>query len=229
MNNSMITADQIKIQYGFDVVGVVKEPGKNIIVLGLETKPERNLDEFIGGNEELENWCFSGHKKYFSPKIDKLLIELEKIDPKTKPIPGYSDDIELKELAIKAGIGTQGRSTLVINPLFQSRLRFVAVETYVEIESTGSGIYSRVKNSRCEECRLCEMVCPKNVLKDYKLIDKNKCIAFHQLVNRTPNLRRCSLCWEACTRNKYWVKEIQTSEKEITERLLPKNENLSDK
>ena len=207
-------------------MGTVKKASKNIIVLGLETRPDRDLDEFIGGNEELENWWFSGHKKYFSPRIDELLTELEKIDPKIKPISGYSDSIQLKKLAVMSGIGNQGRNTLIINPFFQSRLRLVAVETCIEIKSTGRGIYSQVKNSRCEECHLCEMVCPPKVLNNYRLINKEKCIAYRQLVNRTSNLRRCSLCWEACTRNKYWVKEIQLRYKEIIERMLPENENL---
>ena len=47
------TAERIRKDYGFDVVGVVKQGAKSIIVLGLETSTERDLDEFIGGNEEL--------------------------------------------------------------------------------------------------------------------------------------------------------------------------------
>ncbi|MBC8393414.1 MAG: hypothetical protein H8E17_12715 [Deltaproteobacteria bacterium] len=125
------TAERIRKNYGFDVVGVVKQGAKSIIILCLETSPERDLDEFIGGNADYKTWCFSGFKKYFSPKVDEFLEEFEKADRRANPIAGYDDSIKLKKLAVKAGIGIQGRNTLVINHGFQGRLRFCAVETYV--------------------------------------------------------------------------------------------------
>ncbi|KKL73952.1 hypothetical protein LCGC14_2069760, partial [marine sediment metagenome] len=79
------TAERIRKNYGFDVVGVVKQGAKSIIILCLETSPEKDLDEFIGGNAEYKTWCFSGFKKFFSPKVDEFLEEFEKADPHTVP------------------------------------------------------------------------------------------------------------------------------------------------
>jgi len=221
------TAENIRKDYGFDAVGVVKQGAKSIIVLGLETSTERDLDEFIGGNEELENWCYSGFKKYFSPKVDDLLTQLEKAADHAIPIAGYAETYKLKELAVKSGIGTQGRNSLVMNHKYQSKLRFRAIETSLKLETTGDGEYKRPKNPRCDECRLCELACAVAVLKDYKLIDKEKCLAYKQLTDRTPNLERCNLCWLACTRDYDWAEQKARDRDKIIRDMLPQNANMS--
>jgi len=215
------TAESIKKKYGFDAVGIVKQRRKSIIVLGLETRPDRDLDEFIGGHEELKNWCFSGFKKYFSPLVDDFLEEFEKTDQKARPIAGYDDSYKLKKLAVKSGIGIQGRNTLIINHRFQGRLRLRAVETFLEIEPTGDGIYEPLNNPRCDECRFCEIACPVEALKDYKLIDEEKCLAHKQLTNRTPNLRRCNTCWEACSKDRDWAEQKKLEKEKIVKEMLP--------
>lgn len=220
------TADNIKRKYEFDAVGITKHEGKTIIVLGMETEPDKNLDEFIGGDKEYATWCFSGFKKHFSPVVDKFLNKFEKIDKDAKPLEGYDKSINMKELAVKAGIGIQGRNTLIINKRFRSRLRFRAVETTLDIEPTGKGHYSKEKNVQCDECRLCELVCPVEALKDYKLLDPDLCLAHIQLTNRKPNLVRCNLCWRACTKDLYWAKQKQSEKDTIKKMMLPEYENL---
>ena len=221
------TADNIRKKYEFDAVGITKHNGKTIIVLGMETEPDKNLDKFIGGdkyiqgNKEYSTWCFSGFKKYFSPVVDKFLIDFEKIDKKVKPFEGYDESINVKELAIKAGIGFQGRNTLVINDRFQGRLRFRLIKTSIDIEPTGEGINQKQKNAYCDKCRLCELACPTQVLQDYKLTDIEKCLAHKQLTNRTPNLVRCNLCWRACRKDLYWAKQMQSGRDTITKKMLP--------
>ncbi len=221
------TADDIRKKYEFDAVGITKHKGKTIIVLGMETEPDKNLDEFIGGEtftcggKKYATYCFSGFKKYFSPVVDKFLIDFEKIDEKAKPIEGYDKSIDIKKLAIKAGIGIQGRNTLVLNKRFQSRLRFRLIQANIEIEPTGDGVNRKQGNLNCDECRLCELVCPCNALQDYKLIGKKKCLAHRQLTNRTPNLVRCNLCWVACTKDLYWAKQKQSERDMIIKKMLP--------
>ncbi|NQT55577.1 MAG: hypothetical protein HQ551_05050 [Desulfobacteraceae bacterium] len=219
------TAERIRKDYGFDVVGVVKQDAKSIIILCLETSPERDLDEFIGGNAVYKTWCFSGFKKYFSPKVDEFLEEFEKDDPRAVPIAGYDDTIRLKKLAVKASIGIQGRNTLVINHEFQGRLRFCAVETFLDIEPTGDGIYHHANNRHCDKCRLCERACPVEAFKDYKLIDEEECLAHRQLTDRTPNLERCNLCWIACTKDRSWAEKMRSEREEIIRKFLPKDAN----
>lgn len=169
------SADFIKSNYEFDAVGVTQHEGKTIIVLGIETEPDKNLDEFIGGEtfiyngKEISTYCFSGFKKYFSPVVDKFLVDIEKLDENVKPLEGYDKSIKMKKMAVQTGMGIQGRNTLIINKTFQSRLRFRAVETTLDIEPTGNGYYSKENNVQCDECRLCELVCPVKALEDYEI------------------------------------------------------------
>lgn len=215
------SAKFIEVSYGFDAVGVVKENGESIIILCLESRPDNNLDEYISGNEELENWCFSGFKKYFSPKVDRFLIDFEKSDSSACPLPAHSDSVQLKSMAIKAGIGVQGRNTLIINNKFDCRLRFIAIKTSLGLTPTGPGIYEKIYNDRCDQCRLCELVCPTGVLKDYKLLDRKKCIAYWQLTDKKPNLVRCGLCWQACTRSMKWAKQKKSQRSKILNEMSP--------
>ncbi len=215
------TADNIRKKYEFDAVGITKHEGKTIIVLGMETEPDKNLDEFIGGDKKYATWCFSGFKKYFSPVVDKFLSDFEKIDEKAEPFKDYDKSVNIKELAVKAGIGFQGRNTLIINNRFQGRLRFCAVETFLEIEPTGNGIYEPLNNPQCDKCGYCEIACPVGALKDYKLIDEEKCLAHQQLTNRIPNLERCNLCWIACTKDRSWAEQKKAQKERIKKEMLP--------
>lgn len=221
------TADNIRKKYEFDAVGITKHEGKTIIVLGMETEPDKNLDEFIGGdkythkNKEYTTWCFSGFKKHFSPVVDKFLIDFEKVDKQAEPFEGYDKSVNIKDLAVKARIGFQGRNTLIINDRFQSRLRFRLIKASIDIEPTGDGVNRKQGNINCDECRLCELACPTKVLQDYKLTKIEKCLAHKQLTDRTPNLVRCNLCWTACTKDLYWAKQKQSERDMIIKKMLP--------
>ena len=70
----MLNSNDIKSKYGFDVVGIVQEKSRNIIILGLETKPDRDLDEFLGGDP----WRTLGFEKHFVPIRDKLILDIKK-------------------------------------------------------------------------------------------------------------------------------------------------------
>ncbi len=210
-------ADNIREKYGFDAVGIVKEEGKSIIILGLETRPDRDLDEFIGG----VSWCYSGFEKHFSPRINEVLIDIEDADRDAKPIPGDANSIRLKEKAVKSGIGVQARNTLIVDNRFQSRLRFKAIETFLDIRPTGDGVYARALNPRCEECCLCELACPVGILQNYKLIEEEKCIAHRQLTHVTPGLVRCNLCWIACTKDYGWAQQMAREKDKIVGNFLP--------
>jgi len=192
-----MNSSDIKNKYEFDVVGIVQRKSKNIIILGLETKPERDLDEFIGG--EVLITC--GFEKHFAPKTDELMKDIEN--------EGYVISQEknitfpIKKYAVMSGIGRQGKNTLVIHPEFDARLRFMALITDMPIEPSGNQIYLHEPNPRCEKCdNLCIKACCDKVLREYYLIDKRKCKAYKQSWDPTPGQIRCNFCWKACELSK---------------------------
>lgn len=198
-----INSNDIKSKYGFDVVGIVKETTKNIIILGLETKPDRDLDEFLGGKPP-RTPVFLGFKKHFAHRAKKLLIDIQE--------RGYeinqerSSTFPIKKYAVMSGIGQQGKNTLIIHPVFDARLIFIALITNMPMEPSGPRIYQQVPNPICEKCKnLCIEECCEKVLEEYYLIDKTKCEAYKQLDDPTPGQIRCNICWKACERSKLRV------------------------
>lgn len=195
--NRMIKSCDLKNQYGFDVVGIVQGKSRNIIILGLETKPDRDLDEFLGGDP----WRTLGFEKHFVPITDKLILDVKK--------KGYiitqerNNTFPIKKYAVMSGIGQQGKNTLVINHEFDARLRFMALITNMPIKLSGNQAYEQKPNPRCEKCKnLCIVECCEKVLNEYCLIDKTKCKAYKQLDDPTPGQIRCNVCWKACEENK---------------------------
>jgi len=194
-----MNSNDIKCSYGFDVVGIVKGPAENIIILGLETRPDRDLDEFLGGKHPK----FPGFKKHFIPRVRKLKRDIQAKRFKACQVDGYDRRYPLKQYAVIAGIGQQGKNTLIIHPLFDARLRFVALVTDMPLESSGSHRYECQPNLRCEKCNnLCVEECCDKALGEYLLRDETKCLARRQLDECRSNQTRCNLCWKACERSK---------------------------
>ena len=216
-----LSDELIRKAYGFDSVGIIRDQENTLILLGLESGKHRNLDEFISGHEDLGNWCFSGMRKHFSPMIDELLVDLEKMGASAKALPAYSGKLPVKELAVKAGIGVQGRNTLVMNEKSSGSLRFIIVETSIKISPTGTGLYEKNKNNICDQCRLCEIACPAQVLEEYRLLDENRCIAHRQLTNRKPDLERCNICWKACREDIGWAEAMRRNKDKLLRNFLP--------
>jgi len=188
-----MNSNDIKSKYGFDVVGIVKDTSKSIIILGLETKPDRDLDEFLGG----ESWRTLGFEKLFVPKTNELMIDIEKRGYKI--IQERDPNFPIKKYAVMSGIGKQGKNTLVIHPVFNARLRFMALITNMPMKPSGNQTYEQKSNPRCEKCKnLCIEECCEKVLDEYHLKDKEKCKAYVQLDDPTPGQLRCNICWKAC-------------------------------
>jgi len=104
----------------FDVVGVTRDPATRdtIIILGLVTTPERDLDDFV---PDVTKSFWRGFIRYAKPKLDNLLKFIKKQGFSAELVGklGYSPSgrPNLKHLAVAAGLGRQGKNTLVINPV----------------------------------------------------------------------------------------------------------------
>lgn len=171
----------------FDVFGVTFDRKKRYLILGLESKPGRDLDNF----ENITS--FPGFQEHFYPKVKEIIELIESKGYKSRQVR-YSK-LNVKKLAIRAGIGKRGKNTLVINLQFGSRLRFVLIETTAPLEPT-----PRMScKSFCGNCNKCIEACPKGVLVPYKLINKEKCQAYVDLDKTSPGIaQRCIECVKAC-------------------------------
>jgi epoxyqueuosine reductase len=129
-----------------------------------------------------------------------------------------------KAWAVEAGLGWQGRHSIVINNKIGSFFFIGIIILNIELD------YDKpFKGSRCGSCRLCIEQCPTTAINEDCTIDARKCIANLTIENRgpipedlVPKLGRrvfgCDKCQEVCPWNKI-AKSCRTSEFNLSPEL----------
>ena len=188
----------------FDVVGVARDhlTKETILVLGLLTTHERDLDDFVLQEMKGTRESFwRGFITYAKPKLDALLDFIRKQGFSAQLVGkmGYSPSgrPNLKHLAVAAGLGRQGKNTLVINPRFGPWLRFMAIRTNAPLAVTGPGAYVKEENPNCMSCQRCVEACPVGILQPYRLVDTDRCLAAIT-EERKGQLAICDKCVVVC-------------------------------
>lgn len=112
-----------------------------------------------------------------------------------------------KPLAVQAGLGWQGKNTLLLNSKFGSYLFLGEIISDLPLEA----FQSRMRvNDHCGSCTRCIEACPTDALSPYDL-DARKCISYWTLEHRgafPPEVPRwkewiagCDICQEVCPWN----------------------------
>lgn len=170
----------------FDSAGVVATEAGVVLILGLASTPERNLDEAVieDGRFVLQGWL-----KHVKPRLIVLRDLLGERGFEAEAVgwwgyPMAAEVMQLKPLAVMAGLGGQGKNTLILDPKFGPWLRLAAIRTNAPLTATGPGIYERRENPLCQSCQACIDACPvEGLLQPYRLLDPARC-----LVNIESNL-----------------------------------------
>jgi len=181
----------------FDSAGVVVDEGGTVIMLGLEHTKERNLDEGAVEDGRFHNKSWPKHVK---PRIMTLMDVITEKGFKSEPVGwwGYPHGgvIGLKRVAVRAGLGQQGKNTLLLDPKVGHRIRLAALWTNAPLTPTGPGVYEEKEHPLCKSCNACIDACPvKGLLEPYRLLEPHRC-----LVNLDSILvgDRMGECREAC-------------------------------
>lgn len=151
-------------------------------------------------------------KDYHSEALDRLKIVragLERLFPGSEN-KAYADtgNISEKYFAERAGLGAQGRNTLLINPEYGSFLFLGVVISSANIEPDKA-----FDKDLCGACRACEKACPTSALAD-RFLDARKCVSYHTIENRKAEelpefivannpgyLFGCDICQTVCPYN----------------------------
>jgi epoxyqueuosine reductase QueG len=80
--------------------------------------------------------------------------------------------IALKTSAVKCGLGSQGKNTLLINPKYGPRIRLIATLTDAKLE-----LDEEYKINQCGQCQKCISACPTKALEPYK-IEIKRCLTY---------------------------------------------------
>jgi len=189
-----------KAQSLFDVVGATSHPVGSLLILGLLTTSQRDLDDFF--RDEAGSFRLEGFEVHAQPRLEALIrfIHEQGLTAELWGRCGYpqGEELNLKQQAVMAGLGQWGKNSLVIHSKFGSQLRFMAMKVQATLTPTGSGIDSREKSPLCEGCTACIDACPTGVLEPYYVRDRANCQASIELFPQMGKLVTCDRCLVAC-------------------------------
>jgi epoxyqueuosine reductase len=181
---------------------------KSLIVTGLSYYTDKVqlepgvpvISRYAYGNE---------YQNVIKKKLFKLLAFIKSIDHDAEGRP-FSDTGPLleKAWACEAGIGWQGKHSIVINKEIGSFFFIGALILNIQLD------YDKpYKGENCGNCRLCIEMCPTNAINEDRTIDARKCIANVTIENRGPipsdiipktggRVYGCDRCQEVCPWNR---------------------------
>jgi hypothetical protein len=185
----------------FDVVGVTEQPGYNTLLLvGLESTPERDLDDFGRENGEIKLF---GFEKHMSPLLESALgfIKSKGYSPELVGKYGYprAGQLNLKKLTVQAGIGKRGKHSVVLHNKYGARLRFAAIKIGASLQLQNEPPQKEAESPACSDCSLCLEVCPIGIMEPYRMADVLKCLSnIDVMKEQGGRIIPCDECLKVC-------------------------------
>ena len=184
----------------FDVVGVSRRSsGDGLLILGLESTPERNLDEFGHLDGKFQMY---GFEKHVGPRLESLLNFIRGRGFSAEPVGRYGyplkGEVNLKEEAVRAGLGRRGKSTVVLHPQYGPWLRFMAIRTDAPLEPLTGSALTEEENPVCNGCSICIDACPTKALEPYRMPDTALCLSNITPMTEDGRSILCDICLHLC-------------------------------
>lgn len=127
--------------------------------------------------------------------------------PASQSIEGFSGLFSHKEAAVKAGLGTIGRSALYLSDKFGPRVRLATVLTDLDVSA---GYKPLSTDNPCENCTACVTACPAMAISgrtytpgQNDIIDRNACSThMKQAYQKIGRGVVCGICVSVCPAGK---------------------------
>ena len=122
---------------------------------------------------------------------------------------GTADDgsiLPLKLAAVRAGLGWQGKHSLLISKKFGTFLALGGIITNAVLEHK-----TKEESNRCRECDKCQKACPLEALEQAYVLNKSRCLSYQLQVEGLSKKAQavmenrvgdCEICQDACPWNK---------------------------
>lgn len=214
------------------------------LLKGIETEPPDLLNPFtraisigvrlasgiINAIIDKPTLIYQQHYYKVNALLDELAVRtaqyIEDRGGSALPIPAsqvldkekWSSYISHKAVALAAGLGWQGKSLLLVNPLVGPRIRLVTVLTNINIEADPP-----IKNL-CGVCAECTNACPvsaiKNVSTEYHYDNRDQALHFDRCADHVaknsihiPFIEQpiCGVCIRACPWGKKKTKPLSNT------------------
>ena len=185
----------------FDVVGISRHKDfGTLLIVGLESTPERDLDEFGYPDDKVQ---LLGFEKHMAPRLEKTIgyIRDRGCDAETVGKHGYpaQGQLNLKELAVQSGIGKRGKHSVVLHDRYGPRLRFAALRIKGSFQPPARPALKETESLFCRDCSLCLEACPVNILEPYRMTDVSKCLSIIAVMKEQQGLLvPCDECLKVC-------------------------------
>jgi epoxyqueuosine reductase len=113
--------------------------------------------------------------------------------------------LPLKLAAIRAGLGWQGKNSLLLNKKYGTFLALGGILTNADL-----GQSTEVEINRCKSCTKCQEACPTQALEQAYVLNRSKCLSHLLQSDNLPEEARalkenrvmdCEICQQACPWN----------------------------
>lgn len=118
--------------------------------------------------------------------------------------------LPLKLAAVRAGLGWQGKHSLLISRTFGTFLALGGIVTDAELPSNDVR-----ERDRCRSCDKCRQACPLTALDQPYILNKNRCLSYRLQTEELPaeaqaamgnRVADCEICQTACPWNRKHLK-----------------------
>ncbi len=119
--------------------------------------------------------------------------------------------IPLKLAAIRAGIGWQGKHSLLISRKYGTFLALGGIITNAHLDHN-----DKEEINRCKDCKKCQEACPVNALENDYILNKDRCLSYILQNDNVPEEAKtvlenrildCEICQQACPWNAKHIKK----------------------
>ncbi|MCX6152878.1 MAG: tRNA epoxyqueuosine(34) reductase QueG [Candidatus Kapabacteria bacterium] len=197
-----------KIEKREDVRNIIPA-AKSVIVFAYNYKLDfQHRSDASFGKISRYKWGTDYHQ-LISNKLEKIISFIKELEPNSENI-AYVDSgpVLEKAWAVRAGIGWQGKNSLILTEDYGSFFFLGLIISSLEFK------YNNPMPNLCGKCSICTNLCPTQALNTPKILDANKCISYWTIETKArtnipdeiaANQRNwifgCDICQEVCPYN----------------------------